>query len=280
MGYGNEGGKGIDKCKGVITKGDTTTMPSEKNDFAPQGHVASVMRFALLSAIVVGLLLVAQYFNGQPVFRDTLAWIEKAGSIGPLVFFGLYIVACVFILPGSVLTLGAGAVFGVIKGALLVSLSSTVGATVAFLIGRYLARSMVARRVAGNAIFNALDEAVASEGWKIVGLTRLSPIFPFNLLNYAFGLTRVSLRNYVLASWVGMIPGTVMYVYLGSLAGSLAELGAKEGSHSRSAAEWALYVVGLVATVALTVLITRIARRALASRINPLAGGGKQNDEK
>jgi uncharacterized membrane protein YdjX (TVP38/TMEM64 family) len=173
-------------------------------------------------------------------------------------------------LPGSILTLGAGAVFGVVHGTLLVSLSSTAGATAAFLVGRYLAREMVARRVAGNHTFRSLDEAVASEGWKIVGLTRLSPVFPFNLLNYAFGLTRVSLRDYVLASWIGMIPGTVMYVYLGSLAGSLAELGAKEGGRARTPAEWALYAVGLIATVAVTVVITRTARRALGRRMTSL----------
>ena len=245
-------------------------MAHAKNNSTPEGHVGSIMKLVLLAAIVVGLILAVKHFNLQEIFRDILAWIEEAGSVGPLVFFGLYIVACVFMLPGSVLTLGAGAVFGVVGGSLLVSLSSTVGATVAFLIGRYLVRGMVASRVAGNATFSAIDVAVASEGWKIVGLTRLSPVFPFNLLNYAFGLTRVSLRDYVLASWIGMIPGTIMYVYLGSLAGSLAELGAKEGGHTRSAAEWALYVVGLIATVAITVIITRIARRALSSRIGPV----------
>ncbi|MBW6487245.1 MAG: TVP38/TMEM64 family protein [Syntrophobacterales bacterium] len=230
------------------------------------------MKGVALAAILVGLLLAAKQFNLQQLFRDTLAWVEAAGPVGPLVFFGLYIAACVFMLPGSILTLGAGVVFGVVNGSLLVSLSSTVGATAAFLIGRYLAREMVARRIKGNVTFNAMDQAVASEGWKIVGLTRLSPVFPFNLLNYVFGLTRVSLRDYVLASWIGMIPGTVMYVYLGSLAGSLAELGGKDSGRARTLAEWALYVVGLIATVAVTVVITRIARRALNRRINPLAG--------
>ncbi len=228
----------------------------------------AIVKVALLAAIAVGLLLAARHFNLQQAFRESLAWIEAAGPVGPIVFFGLYIAACVFMLPGSVLTLGAGAVFGIFKGALLVSLSSTAGATAAFLVGRYLAREIVARRVAGNPTFRAVDEAVASEGLKIVGLTRLSPVFPFNLLNYAFGLTRVSLRDYVLASWVGMIPGTVLYVYLGSLAGSLAELGARDGGRARTHAEWALYAVGLIATVAVTVIITRIARRALNRRIN------------
>lgn len=213
--------------------------------------------------------------NLQQLFSDALVWIEGAGAVGPLVFFGIYVAACVLMLPGSVLTLGAGAVFGVVNGFLLVSLSSTAGATAAFLVGRYLARETVARRVERNATFLAMDKAVAVEGWKIVGLTRLSPLLPFNLLNYALGLTRVSLRHYVLASWVGMIPGTVMYVYLGSLAGSLAELGAREGGRARTPTEWVLYGVGLIATVAVTVVITRIARRALSRRIHPLAGNGE-----
>jgi uncharacterized membrane protein YdjX (TVP38/TMEM64 family) len=237
--------------------------------------MGSILKAIIVAAIVVGVLLAARHFNLQQLFRDALAWIDAAGSIGPLVFFGLYIAACVLMLPGLILSLGAGAVFGVINGSLLVSLSSTAGATAAFLVGRYLARDLVARRVAGNAMFSSIDEAVASEGWKIVGLTRLSPVFPFNLLNYAFGLTRVSLRDYVLASWIGMMPGTVMYVYLGSLAGSLAELGAKEGGRARSPAEWALYAVGLIATVAVTVVITRIARRALSRRMKPVAEGKK-----
>lgn len=245
-------------------------MTPEKGTPAPGGRIDTIVKVAVLAAIVVGLALAAKYFNLQQVFRDALAWIEAAGPIGPLVFFGLYVAACVLMMPGSILTLGAGAVFGVVNGFLLVSLSSTVGATAAFLVGRYLVREMVARRVAGNVTFSAMDEAVASEGWKIVGLTRLSPVFPFNLLNYAFGLTRVSLRDYILASWIGMFPGTVMYVYFGSLAGSLAELGATEGGRARTPAEWALYVVGLIATVAVTVVITRIARRALNRRLNPL----------
>jgi len=230
-------------------------------------RTGAAVKITVVAVIVVGLILVARHYNLPQVFRDALAWIEKAGPVGPLVFFGLYVAACVFMLPGSILTLGAGAVFGVVKGSLLVSLSSTAGATAAFLVGRYLARDTITRRVAGNATFRTIDEAVAGEGWKIVGLTRLSPIFPFNLLNYAFGLTRVSLRDYLLASWVGMIPGTVMYVYIGSLAGNLAALGAKEGGRTRSPAEWALYVVGLIATVAVTVVITRIARRTLSQRI-------------
>lgn len=180
-------------------------------------------------------------------------------------FVLLYVVACVLLVPGSVLTLGAAAVFGFWRGLLLVSLGATLGATAAFLVGRHLARGWVRRRIAGNARFEAMDRAVAREGWKIVSLTRLSPVFPFTLLNYAYGLTSVSLCDYVLASWLGMLPGTVLYVYLGSLARDVATAGA--GGRTRAPAEWALLAVGLLATLAVTVVITRLARRALAARV-------------
>src|SRR5205823_5650362 len=198
------------------------------------------------------------------LFRKALDGVAGLGAVGLLLFVLLYVAAAVLFLPGSVLTLGAGAVFGLARGVGLVWIGATLGATAAFLVGRYLARDWVARRIDGNPRFRAIDEAVAREGWKIVLLTRLSPVFPFNLLNYAFGLTRVSLRDYVLASAAGMLPGTAMYVYLGSLAGDLASAGS--GRAQRSPAEWALYGIGLVATIAVTVFVTRVARRALARR--------------
>ena len=174
---------------------------------------------------VVLLLAAFRYFHVPLLLRRSLDWVAGLGPAGVIAFVVIYILACVFMLPGSVLTLGAGAVFGVVKGSAIVSVAATLGATAAFLVGRYFARDRVAKMIEGNARFRAIDEAVGREGWKIVGLTRLSPVFPFNLLNYAYGITKVSLRDYFLATWIGMIPGGVMYVYVGSLAGSLAELG-------------------------------------------------------
>ena len=220
----------------------------------------------ILSIIVIAALVVtAKYFDLQQVFRDTLVWISGLGSVAPLIFIAIYILACVLLLPGAILTLGAGVVFGVVKGSIVVSIGSTLGATCAFLVGRYLARGWVSGKISGNEKFKVVDEAVAREGWKIVLLTRLSPVFPFNLLNYAFGLTKVSLKQYFLASWIGMIPGTIMYVYIGSLAGDLASLGT--GGRTRTTGEWILYGIGLLATVAVTIFVTRIAKKALASHI-------------
>lgn len=223
------------------------------------------IKLTLVFIVIVVLTAAAKLFNLQQVFKDILAWISGLGPLAGVIFIFIYIAACVFLLPGSILTLGAGVVFGVIKGSIAVSIGSTLGATAAFLVGRYLARDWVSKKIAGNNKFKAIDEAVAREGWKIVLLTRLSPVFPFNLLNYGFGLTKVTLKHYILASWIGMIPGTVMYVYIGSLAGDLATLGT--GQRTRSAGEWILYGVGLLATIAVTIFVTRIAKMALAARV-------------
>ncbi|MCM1984397.1 TVP38/TMEM64 family protein [Lyngbya confervoides] len=203
--------------------------------------------------------------NPQGWLRDALTWIDQQGALGIAAFMLLYVIATVAFLPGSLLTLGAGFLFGVAEGSVLVLVSATLGATAAFLVGRYLARDWVAQKIAGNQKFAAIDRAVGREGFKIVLLTRLSPVFPFNLLNYALGLTRVSLKDYVLAS-VGMLPGTVMYVYLGSLAGSLAQVGT-QGQPDNLGIQWALRILGFLATVAVTVYVTRIARKALEEEI-------------
>ena len=154
-----------------------------------------------------------------------------------------------------------------VTGSILVSVSSTLGATAAFLVGRYFARDWIAKKIEGNQRFTTIDNAVAAEGWRIVGLTRLSPVFSFNLLNYAYGLTRVSLREYLLASWIGMMPGTVMYVYIGSLAGDLASIGS-ETAGAPSAAQWTINIVAFIATVLVTVYVTKIAKKALAEKID------------
>ncbi|MFM7437873.1 MAG: TVP38/TMEM64 family protein, partial [Snowella sp.] len=163
-------------------------------------------------------------FNPQEILRNALVWIDSLGSWGAIAFIVLYILATVAFLPGSILTLGAGVVFGVFFGSVYVFIGATLGAIAAFLVGRYLARDWIAQKIAENQKFKAIDQAVGQEGFKIVLLTRLSPIFPFFLLNYAYGITGVSLKDYAIAS-VGMIPGTITFVYIGSLAGNLATLG-------------------------------------------------------
>jgi uncharacterized membrane protein YdjX (TVP38/TMEM64 family) len=214
--------------------------------------------------VVVGLIAVSQVLDIRGLLTDALAWIEGLGVLGMAVFLVLYVVACVFVLPGSILTLGAGAIFGLPIGFALVSVSSTLGATATFIIGRYLARDAVAKKISTNKTFKSMDDAVAQQGWKIVFLTRLTPVIPFNIQNYGYGLTSVSLGAYVLASWIGMMPGTVLFTYIGTLTGEAAE-------GNQGAAAWAMRGVALLATIAVTVVITRIAKKAMADAVTPIA---------
>jgi uncharacterized membrane protein YdjX (TVP38/TMEM64 family) len=205
-------------------------------------------------------------FAPQAWLLSALQWIDGLGWVGGLAFIAIYIVATVAFLPGSILTLGAGVVFGVVMGSVYVLVGATLGAIAAFLVGRYLARGWVSRKIAGNSNFAAIDKAVAQAGFKIVLLTRLSPVFPFNLLNYAFGITGVGLKDYALGS-IGMIPGTIMYVYIGSLAGDLARIGT-ESQTANPVAQWTIRIIGFVATVAVTIYVTRVARQALAQKVS------------
>lgn len=201
----------------------------------------------------------------RELLSAALAWTAAAGLAGQAAFVGLYILACVAFLPGSVLTLGAGAAFGLWKGFVLVSIGSTAGAWASCLVGRYLLRDWVSRRLEKVPAFSAIADAVGQEGWKVVLLTRLSPVLPFNLLNYGYGLTTVGVGEYTLASWIGMMPGTFLYVYLGAAAGEAA----RGGSRARTPAEWALYGAGLAATVVAAWLVGRTAKRALSAKVAP-----------
>lgn len=215
-----------------------------------------------LGAAVVLILLGRRAAGYIPAFA---AWIESLGALGAAAFMAGYVVATVGLVPGSLLTLAAGALFGLVRGTLFVFIAASVGATAAFLISRYLARSAVLRRLGGEPRFRALDAAIAREGRKIVLLIRLSPVFPFNVTNYALGLTSVRLRDYVIAC-AGMLPGTVLYVYYGRLIGDVAR--AVSGARvEHGAAYWVVLVVGLIATLLVTLVITRAARQALRSSV-------------
>ena len=217
-----------------------------------------------LVVVVAGLVLAAKYFGIQEALQKVLQKIQDLGPWAPLAYIVFYAVSCVLAIPGSVLTLAGGFLFGIGRGIIFVSIGATLGATLAFLVGRHLLRRWIVEKVGSNLKFQALDEAVAREGWKIVLLVRLCPIFPFPVTNYGFGITRVSLKDYVLASWIGMTPAMLVLVYIGSLASSLANLGA--GGRARTPLEWTLYGVGLVMAIVVTVYITRVAKRALEEK--------------
>jgi len=225
-----------------------------------------ILKFIAIFVVVAGAIIAAQMFGlfGQinDLLNSALDWIEGLGAWGAIAFIAIYILASVFLISGAVLTLGAGFTFGVVKGSILVSVASTLAATVSFLVGRYIARGWVSKQIEEKPRFKTIDSAVAKQGWKIVGLTRLSPVFPFVFLNYAFGVTQVSLRDYVLASWIGMMPGTVAYVYLGYLP-RIAATGSGDGDRVRLI----LNIIGVIATIAVTWYVTKIAKKALDRQI-------------
>jgi uncharacterized membrane protein YdjX (TVP38/TMEM64 family) len=217
--------------------------------------------------LVLGLLLVAAalLLGGRALggaLTAAVAQVEALGVWGPAAFVALYVVACVLAIPGSALTLAAGAAFGLVGGLAASFAGAMLGSTAAFLVARHGARARLAARFADDARFDAIDRAVAARGRTVVFLLRLSPAIPFSLLNYALGLTRVPLRDYVLGG-VGMLPGTLLYVYYGKVAGDVAAL-AGQAAAPRDAGYYAVLGLGLVATIAVTVLVTRVARRALA----------------
>lgn len=205
----------------------------------------------------------------QHLLQNALTWVDSLGPIAPIAFIVLYNLATILLIPGSLLTLGSGVLFGLWWGSLYVLFAATLGATLAFWIGRNIARDWASQKISQYPKFAAIDTAVAKEGFKIVFLTRLSPIFPFNLLNYAFGITQVSLKDYVLGS-IGMIPGTLLYVYIGSLVGSVAKLGmvGETLTPQAQALQWGTKIIGLIATIAVTIYITRIAKQALEESIS------------
>ena len=207
-------------------------------------------------------LLITKTVNFTPEFlHHILLWIQNLGYVSAIAFILLYIVATIALVPGSILTLGAGVVFGVVWGSVYVLIGAILGETCAFLLGRYLARDWISRKIQHNQTFVELDRALNQEGLKIIFLTRLSPLFPFSLLNYAFGITGISLRDYFIGS-IGMIPMTITYVYLGSLAGNLATIG-EATQLANPELQWTIKIVGFIATVAATLYLTRVARRTL-----------------
>ncbi len=212
--------------------------------------------FIIILIIFASKLGIFEQIN--KLLNEAINYIESLGNLGAIAFILLYIICTLLLISGAILTLSAGLIFGVIKGSIIVSIASTLAATFAFLVGRYLLRNWVEKQIEKQPNFKAIDLAVNKEGWKIVSLTRLSPLFPFVFLNYAFGVTQVSLRDYVLASWIGMMPGTIMYVYIGFIGQS-----ASQGNTLKLV----LNIIGLIATIAVTIYVTKIAKKALDNQV-------------
>jgi len=223
----------------------------------------AIGRLAALIAVVIALFLVMRFVPVQQWLRNFNNWVGQMGVAGIFVFIIVYAVATVLLAPGSVLTIGAGFVFGLWKGFLAVSAGSTLGAALAFLVARFIARDKIEAIAQRNEKFRKIDNAIGKQGAKLIFLLRLSPVIPFNLSNYFYGLTGVKFWPYVFASWSGMIPSTFLYVYIGT-ASKLAVSAAADGEAVKHGWQyWTLISFGLVATVVVTIWVTKIARDAL-----------------
>jgi uncharacterized membrane protein YdjX (TVP38/TMEM64 family) len=206
----------------------------------------SLFKPIALAVVLVALMVVARVFNLGDRLGDLREWIQSLGALGPFVYVFIYTAAVVLALPGSVITILAGVLFGSVIGIVTVSFGSTLGATLAFLISRHVAREAVAERFSNNEKFHRLDQMTQDHGSIIVAITRLVPLFPFNLLNYGFGLTHIPLRTYVFWSWICMFPGTVLFVV-----GADAVTKAVSGGQM----PWALISVFVMTVVILTLLV-------------------------
>lgn len=266
---------GLGKLEMIDAISNTTvalndSSPKVENKMSITSHMER--RKQLIKGVSIALIIVSLMvlFRSLPVDRAIDLIKSKADSLGlwgPLVLGAAYVIAALAFFPGSALTLAAGAVFGLVWGTVTVSLAATIAAALAFLIARYLARDKVAQQAKKFPKFQAIDRAIGDGGWKIIAMLRLSPAVPFSLGNYLYGLTAIRFWPYVLASWLFMLPGTFMYVYLGNIGteGLRSAAGAERG---KTPAEWALLAVGLMATIAVTVYVTRMARKALRDQTN------------
>ncbi len=233
-------------------------------------RIVTIFRWLLVLLIVAALLMIVRSLPIGQAMEAMKGWIAGLGIWGPVVLALVYIVATVLFVPGTILTLAAGTLFGLVVGTITVSIGSTLGAAVAFLIARYVARDKIAAMAGRHRNFGAIDKAIGEGGWKIVAMLRLSPAIPFNLQNYLYGLTPVRFWPYVVTSWLAMLPGTFLYVYLGHVTGA-----AVGSDRARTPVEWAMLAVGLLATAAVTVYVTRLARRKLQEQMKETTEDGQ-----
>ncbi|MCA0901019.1 TVP38/TMEM64 family protein [Microbulbifer agarilyticus] len=224
-------------------------------------HASALFMAACIAGVCIGLGLI-YYFDLDEQILEILQWLEDQGWQASLLFILIMAAAIICLAPGVIFTMGAGFVFGVIKGTVLVVAGTVLGAGIAFLIARYLFGKRPSEWVMSKVKPANIGDVIRDEGWQMIMYTRLVPLFPFKLSNYFFGLTPVRFRDFLLGNFLGIIPLTLTNVYVGSIASDLTTLGSSEVE--RTPIEWALYGMGFVLAIVALVGLTRIARRALA----------------
>ncbi|CAD7702928.1 unnamed protein product [Ostreobium quekettii] len=227
---------------------------------------ASLVKLGLLVALVVAILVAFLGFGVHKRLDDFLEWLQDNKALGFFIFVAVYSLCTVLFVPGLILSLGAGFIFKIPLGMLAVWVAATIGQTLAFLVGRYLLRDWVAARTRNFKVWQGIEAAVEDEGWKIVGLLRLAPLIPYNALNYALGLTAVKFWHYFIASSIGILPGTALYVVIGSLAEDLSKITSGEGAIDTN-----VLIVTVVLTIVMVVVVvfltTFYAKRAINKKL-------------
>ena len=222
-----------------------------------------IVHLVVLIVILAALILAMKFLPVQSWTKNFNDWVGQMGVAGIFIFIGFYAAATVVLAPGSILTVGAGLAFGLWKGFLAVTAGSTLGAALAFLVARFVAREKIEAIARRNVKFRRIDAAIGKEGAKLIFLLRLSPIVPFNVSNYFYGLTAVKFWPYVLASWIGMMPGAFLYVYIGATGKAAVSAATSSETAQHGWQYWTFMSVGLAATIIVTIWVTRIARDAL-----------------
>lgn len=214
------------------------------------------------SALCVGLLLggLIYFLDLQSHVRELLEWIDARGIWAPILFILLDIVIVLFLFPGVLITMGAGFLFGVVKGSIYIIIATTIGAVLAFIFARYLLSERIANNLRSKPRLSFIDQLLATEGWKLVLATRLIPFFPFKLSNYLFGLTKFKLKDFFLGTFFGIWPITIFNVYVGSITADLSTLGT---GTTKTNFEWGFYIIGLVMTIFAVIYVGHRARQAL-----------------
>src|SRR5213594_3191592 len=223
----------------------------------------AIGRLIALAVILIALGLSMKFLPVREWLTDFNTWVGQMGIAGICIFIAVYAFATVLLAPGSVLTIGAGFAFGLWKGFLAVSAGATLGASLGFLVARFIAREKIEAIARRNETFRKIDNAIGKEGAILIFLLRLSPVIPFNLSNYFYGLTAVRFWPYVLVSWIGMMPGTFLYVYIGAASKAAVSAAAGGEAVKHSWQYWTFLGVGLVATIIVTIWVTKIARDVL-----------------
>ena len=228
----------------------------------PSINLLVVIRWIAVAISVASIVILFRSLPTEKMLADLSVWIDSLGFWGPVVLTLIYLVATILLIPGAMLTLLAGAAFGLVVGTICASIGATLGASICFLIARYAARDRIEAWAQKHRRFGAIDRAIGEGGWKFVALMRLSPVIPFNLQNYLYGLTSIRFWPYFITSWIAMLPVTFLYVYLGHIARA-----ALNSNSDRTPAEWALLGMGLLATVVVTIYITRLAKSKIDEHV-------------